>query len=94
MAQQYKGDSFSTFLRGIKKSPTPARESAKILQVLRAESPLAVDELMKRAELPFDEFARALEALQESGFVQVEGEPGKQVVRLTPGGRRGVVLKR
>jgi hypothetical protein len=93
VADKFNADSFGTFLetmqrgrKGRQQTGTPIR----ILQALAAAPAkrLSTAELLKQSSAPITEFANALTALQEPGFIKVETSAGEETAQITPAGER------
>jgi predicted transcriptional regulator len=91
MRTRTKTNSFGTFLEtvhGRSSGRQPIGDSLKLWPVLVASEPISVPELMRESKMDFSAFAASLEALQEADLVHLVGEPGKEMVELTPYGEQ------
>jgi predicted transcriptional regulator len=96
-----KAGSFSAYLEARQKRErsqrAPSKVSAISLLGILAETEqkeLQVSELMSKSGMGFAEYAEALKGLRTAGFLDMAGEPGNEVVQLTPKGEEIALLSR
>ncbi len=91
--ERSKADSFSAYLeakqqksRGLR-SATPAVGGTPftVLTVLAGapQQSRALAELQPATGMTFVDFSQALKRLEESGYITVAGDPGREIVQLT-----------
>lgn len=74
-------------------SAAPSSALRSILHYLAAAGSQPIAALMPLARLPFNTFAAAIEQLRTSDLIRLSGEPGREVVELTPIGRQVALLE-
>jgi predicted transcriptional regulator len=87
-----KGSSFAPFLEKMQqyrqRQQTPGGSPLKLLTILVSSGPRPVPELIRESGMGFADFAEALETMQEAGLIALAGQPGQEVVEITPSGER------
>ena len=94
-----KADSFTAYLEAKQrlKPSAPAATGATPLSLLfkLAESgQMALADLQTASGMAFGEFASAVSELGTSGYLEVSGDPGHEVAKLTPLGENVASLAR
>jgi len=91
-----KVDYFGTFLESVKSSAAqqaPAGSRLKtLLSILAGSGPTKVPDLMKESGLGLEDFIEAINTMRKLDLITVEGQPGEELVRLTPQGEMAVPL--
>jgi hypothetical protein len=92
-------DSFTAYLEAkqrLKPSPPPATGATPLSLLFKLEEsgqmPLA--ELQSASGMAFGEFASAVSDLGKSGYLEVSGDPGHEVAKLTSLGENVASLAR
>ncbi|MEK7404305.1 MAG: hypothetical protein AAB225_04285 [Acidobacteriota bacterium] len=101
MNEERKVGSFSAFLEARQKrersqQPAPRTSPIALLSILAGTDgrELPVSDLMTQSGMEFMEYAEALKNLRGAGFVDLAGQPGAEVVKLTPRGEETAALAR
>ena len=91
-SSKYKSSDFGEFLQEVRRherSSTPGKQDPmKFLRLLADSGSLSVPELMEESEMVFADFVETLNALKGAGLINLVGQPGREVIELTPSGQQ------
>ena len=98
MATKAVANSFGTFLetvqRGDKVEVAGTNNYLKLLALVNDVDSQSKAELFEESGLGPIAFAKAMRTLREAGFINVVGQPGQEVVKLTPIGEQIARIER
>lgn len=84
LTQQALGSILSVLTQYMKTRGTNANEASRKIIVDIAEKPRSMFDLQKSVQLPFQDFSQVVDVMLDANLVQLVGEPGEEVVELTP----------
>ena len=86
--ERSKAESFTVYLKEKQRleratAPATGGTAMSILAALAGGSHMALTELQSASGMSFADFAEAIQRLQNSGYLILSGDPGREVAELT-----------